>query len=161
MPTPTGYSRTQIILHWVAVLLIAQQYVFGDAIGHAWRSFKDGQEIAFNPLILAHVAGGAVVLLLTLWRLSLKAKLGIPAEIGDNALQNLIAKVTKLALYGLMLLMPISGSLAWFGNVDIAATAHNVLKVLLMALMALHVLGALFHQFVLKDNLMDRMRTPR
>ena len=36
MSTPSGYSRVQIVLHWVVVLLIAQQYLFKDAISNAW-----------------------------------------------------------------------------------------------------------------------------
>ena len=45
-----------------------------------------------------------------------------------------------------------------FGGVDLAAQGHNVLKIVLLALVALHVLGALYHQFVLKDGLINRMR---
>ena len=48
--------------------------------------------------------------------------------------------------------------MAWFGGVDLAAQGHNVLKIVLLALVALHVLGALYHQFVLKDGLINRMR---
>jgi cytochrome b561 len=57
-----------------------------------------------------------------------------------------------------MILMPVSGSVAWFGGVEAAAQGHNILKIALLALIALHVAGALWHQFVLKDGLIARMR---
>jgi len=69
-----------------------------------------------------------------------------------------LAKAAHVGLYALMILMPLSGSMAWFGGVDLAAQGHNVLKIVLLALVALHVLGALYHQFVLKDGLINRMR---
>ena len=54
---PTGYSRLQIALHWLVFALIAQQYLFKDAMSTAWDRVTDGLEAGFNPLVLAHVAG--------------------------------------------------------------------------------------------------------
>ena len=158
MAAPTGYSRLQIALHWGAALLIVQQYLFKDAISAAWDATTKGLEAAFDPLVLAHVAGGALVMLFALWRLSIRARRGAPAMVGDSAAQRALAKAAHVGLYALMILMPLSGSMAWFGGVDLAAQGHNVLKIVLLALVALHVLGALYHQFVLKDGLINRMR---
>ncbi|NIP75224.1 MAG: cytochrome B, partial [Xanthomonadales bacterium] len=58
MPAPTGYSRAQIALHWIAFALIAQQYLFKDAISSAWDRFVDGADTVFSPLVFAHVVGG-------------------------------------------------------------------------------------------------------
>lgn len=63
---PTGYSRLQIALHWLAFLLIAQQYLFKDAISAAWDRIGEGLEAGFDPLVLAHVASGALVMTLAL-----------------------------------------------------------------------------------------------
>lgn len=158
MPSPKGYTRLQIALHWIAAALIVQQYLFKDAIAAAWEATTKGLETSFNPLVLAHVAGGALVLVFALWRLSIKARRGLPEMVGESALQQALAKATHLGLYALMILMPLSGSMAWFGGVELAALGHNVLKVALLALVALHVVGAVYHQFVLKDGLMNRMR---
>ena len=158
MPSPKGYTRLQIALHWAAALLIVQQYLFKGSIAAAWDATAKGLETAFDPLVLAHVAGGALVMLFALWRMSIKARLGAPEMVGDSALQHLAAKATHLGLYALMILMPVSGSLAWFGGVDLAAQGHNVLKIVLLALVALHVVSALYHHFVLKDGLINRMR---
>jgi cytochrome b561 len=158
MTAPTGYTRVQIALHWIAALLILQQYVFKDAMSAAWEAFGDGLETAFDPLVLAHVAGGALILVFALWRLSIRARRGAPVIVGESGLQRALAKGTHVGLYALMILMPVSGSVAWFGGVDAAAQGHNILKVALLALIALHVAGALWHQFVLKDGLLMRMR---
>lgn len=155
---PTGYSRQQIALHWLAFVLIAQQYLFHEAISDAWDRFRDGAEVAFDPLVLVHVAGGALVLAFTIWRLSLRAWRGAPPAIESSTLQALLARFTHRGLYALMILTPISGSVAWFGGVELAAEGHEVMKALLLALIALHLGGALFHQFILRDGTLLRMR---
>ena len=56
-----------------------------------------------------------------------------------------------------MIVMPVSGAMAWFGDAGAAAVVHNVSKVLLLLLVILHIVGALAHQFVLRTGLMERM----
>lgn len=73
-------------------------------------------------------------------------------------MQGMLAKLTHVGLYALMILMPLSGAVAWFGGVETAAQGHNVLRIVLLALVALHVVGALYHQFVLRDGTLARMR---
>lgn len=157
MTDPTSYSRPQIALHWLVFALIGLQYLFHDAISNAWDRIAQGGEAGFNPLVLAHVAGGALVLIFALWRLGLRARHGAPAPLEGNKIQLIIAKLTHVGLYALMILMPISGSVAWFGGIDAAAQGHNVMKIILLALIALHVIGALWHHFVLRDGTMARM----
>jgi cytochrome b561 len=36
MSTPTGYSKLQIRLHWITVLLVALQYLLHDGIANAY-----------------------------------------------------------------------------------------------------------------------------
>lgn len=155
---PIGYSRLQIALHWLVFALIAQQYLFKDAISAASDRTNDGLEVAFDPLVLAHVAGGALVMVFALWRLTLRARRGVPPAIEASKLQGIVAKLTHVGLYALMILMPVSGSVAWFGGLEAAAQGHNVMKIILLALVALHLVGALYHQVVLRDDTLARMR---
>jgi cytochrome b561 len=148
----------QIALHWLAVALVAQQYLFHDAISASWERINQGLTAAFDPLVLAHVAGGALIMAFAIWRLTLRARRGVPPAIESSRSQAILAKLTHGGLYVLMVLMPISGSVAWFGGVGAAAQAHNVLKIILLALIVLHVIGALYHQFVLRDGTLARMR---
>lgn len=161
MSAATGYSRPQIALHWIAALLILLQYMFADAIAHAWDEIGKGMTPAFDPMVMAHVIGGALVMLLALWRLSVRARRGAPEVEGENRAQRVLARLTHVGLYALMILMPVSGSLAWFGGAGAAAAGHNILKVVLLAFIALHVIGALYHQLFLKDGTMSRMLRPQ
>ena len=70
---------------------------------------------------------------------------------------DLIAKATHWLMYLLMLLIPVSGMAAWFGGVEAAADAHRAMFLSLAALVALHVLGAVYHQWIKKDGLIRRM----
>lgn len=158
---PAGYSRLQIALHWLVFALIAQQYIFKDAMSAAWDRVTDGQNAGFDPLVLAHVAGGALILIFALWRLTLRARRGVPPQVEAGTFQGIVAKLTHAGLYALMILMPVSGSVAWFGGVEAAARGHNVMKIILLALVALHVVGALYHKFSLHDGTLARMRRSR
>ena len=65
--------------------------------------------------------------------------------------------MTHWGLYALMILLPVSGSVAWFLGVRDAAEVHEVMKTVMLVLIVLHVVGALYHQLVQKDGLMRRM----
>ena len=161
MPQPKGYTSAQIGLHWLVAVLIVLQYVFNDAIGAAWEALRKGQEGAFDPMVAQHVFGGLLIGALVIWRVVLRLRHGAPPppEQEAPALQ-LVAKATHGLLYLLMLGLPLSGAVAWFGGVGAAAGGHGVMKTLLLLLVLLHVLGALYHQFVLKTNLLARMKRP-
>jgi len=158
MTAAAGYCRIQILLHWFVFGLIAQQYLFRDAMSSAWDRSADGVGIGFDPLVLAHVAGGALVLLFAIWRLGLRARRGVQSASGGGPVQAGPARMTHAGHYTLMLLMPVSGLVAWFGGVGMAAQGPIVLKVVLLALIVLHVAGARCHQFALRDGTLARMR---
>jgi cytochrome b561 len=161
MTKPSGYSATQIGLHWIVVLLIVLQYVLHDGITAAWEAVEEGREAASGLLVPMHILGGVLIAALALWRLALRARRGTPPPpAGAHPALDLVARVTHGALYLLMLLLPLSGALAWFGGVETAAGIHVVLTTLLLVLAALHVAAALFHHFVLKDGLLNRMGRP-
>ena len=161
MPAPKGYSARQIRLHWIVTLLIILQFVLHDSMSEAWDKLQEGQTPGFNWLVLSHVIGGGLVLIFAIWRLVLRQTRGVPPapETGPAPLR-LAAHLGHLALYALMILMPLSGMAAWFGGITTAADVHGVLKIALLALVAVHVVAALWHQFWLKDRLMLRMKRP-
>lgn len=152
------YSKTQIVLHWVVAVLIGLQFLQSDYIGAAWRAARRGQEVAFDPLVLAHVAGGVLVLVLVLWRVWIVSRNGPAQEVaGTTAIMALASKVTHGGLYLVMVLTSVSGLAAWFGMIELAGEAHEILTSIIIALVGLHVAGAVYHQFYLKDGLMRRM----
>ncbi|MEZ5930640.1 MAG: cytochrome b [Alphaproteobacteria bacterium] len=161
MTSPTSYSLPQIALHWVVAVVIAAQYLLDDGIGEAWHAVRDGLAPTYGPLVLAHIVGGVLVLALVAWRLGLRLRHGAPPPPEDEhpALQK-AAKATHWALYALLIILPVSGLVAWFGGIRDAAEVHEILTNVLLGLVGLHVAAALFHHFVLKSEVMRRMVRP-
>lgn len=161
MPVPAGYSRVQIALHWIVVVLIVAQFLLNEPMGEAWEVVEDGGTAVMTAGVLVHILGGIAVLVFALWRLALRLTRGVPdLPAGDPPLQRLAAHLGHWGLYALMIAVPLSGMAAWGGGIEAAAEAHEVLKTLLLLLVLVHVAAALWHQFWLKDGLMDRMRRP-
>jgi len=159
MTEPTGYSRPQIRLHWIVAVLIVPQFVLHDGISAAARTLAQGGQPAFDPLVPLHVVGGVLIAALVLWRIALRAlRAAPPLPEGEHPALKLVAKLTHGGLYLLLLGLPLSGAVAWFGGVRAAGEGHEVMRTLLLALTLLHVLGALYQQFLLKDGLMQRMK---
>lgn len=157
----SGYSKVQIRLHWAIFILILLQYVLHEPMAMAWEARLLGQEPEPSVLVLQHVVGGLLILVLVVWRLMLRLGRGAPALPEDEpALLKGVAHLTHFALYALMLLLPISGAVAFFAGQEGAAAAHDVMRAVMLLFVLLHIVGALYQQFVLKTNIMDRMRTP-
>lgn len=155
-----GYSFTQIRLHWVVAVLIIFQLIFGEDMGAAWDAVEEGAVPQMGTMVWAHILAGVAVLLLAVWRLGLRGSRGVPEAPADSALMKKAAEWGHIGLYALMLLAPISGLAAWYGGIEAAAEVHTLFKPLLILLVAGHVVAALYHQFVLKDGLLLRMKRP-
>ena len=148
------YSKTQIVLHWITVALVIAQYVLHDSIANAWELIQSGRPISFDPLVLSHVAGGIFIALIVLIRLRLKY---INAHEPKDLLSNRLSNIAHKLLYALLMMIVLSGGTAWFFRIDAAANAHNLFKVLLLITVLGHVLAALYHHFIVKDGLLNRM----
>jgi len=158
---PKGYSKAQIRLHWVIFFLVLLQFTLNGPMSAGWDLIKKGEEPVLHPLVVQHVVSGLLVLMLVIWRLSIRLKRGTPPLPKEEhpALKGL-AHLTHWTLYLMLILMPLSGMVAVFADFVPAGDAHGVLKAVLLALVVLHVLGAIFQQFVLKTNILARMRIP-
>ncbi len=155
---PGRYSRAQVILHWTTVGLVFMQLVVNDEIRRAFRDrlgHLDGEMAAGTAL---HIAGGSLVLVLTLLRLSIRVMSGSPPQPpGTPPLLKLFAGLGHWGLYALLLGMPATGIIAWFGRVEIAGVLHETGRLLLIALILAHVLGALVEHFVIGNRTLRRM----
>jgi len=161
MNAPKGYSAVQIALHWGMAVLIIGQLVFGEDMGSAFRAALQGKVPEMGLTLWGHICGGIAVLLLVTWRLILRAERGAPPPPeGGSALLRKAGQLGHAALYGLMILAPVTGVVAWFGLNRAAGEVHEWLKPAFVLLIAVHVLAALWHQVWLKDGLMLRMRRP-
>lgn len=158
-----SYSHTQILLHWAVVALIAFQYLGSDGIEDAWRAYARGEygEDDFSGLALAHILFGVTVLVLVVWRLVLRWKIGAPpSHPAEPPALQMLAKAAHFALYALIIILPLSGLAGWAGGVTTAIRVHLLAKTLLLPLIGLHVLGALVHHFVWRTDVLKRMLAP-
>jgi len=158
--SPAGYSRLQIGLHWLIALLLVVSFISHDAVNEAMEAFEKG---ATEPTTgaMVHVATGIAVLVLTVLRLGLRFTRGVPAAVeGGSRVIEIVSALTHWALLVLLIAIPVSGAMLWFGGVEQAGDLHEFLFTLGWLLVALHTAAALFHQYVLKDGLLLRMRRP-
>ncbi|TBN19931.1 cytochrome b [Agrobacterium cavarae] len=159
--TVTGYSIPQKALHWMMALLILFNLIFSDGMEHWNRLMRRGEPITPDDIASAniHAYVGIAVLVLCLVRLCLRLVQAVPEAPADEPpIARLVAKVTHWAFYAIFLAMPLSGiGKYYFGN-DIAGELHGgPIKLLLWALIVLHILGVLVHQFFWRTNLLRRM----
>ena len=156
---PIRFSPAQIGLHWLTALLVLVQFLNDHAIGRAFRAtMRRAAEIPGGWLVTAHVVIGVAIFVFAFWRIALRLKRGAPpAPIGEPRALQRVAAATHGLLYGLLVLLPLSGLVAWFGAVGPAAEVHELLKSVLLAVIALHVAGTLYQQFVLRSGVVARM----
>lgn len=173
----TRYSRAQVAVHWLTLLLLLVSFFSHEAMKAAWRALQQTGEASSSLGTALHVWVGVSILVLLGLRVWLRLVQGAPAAVtgpsmgpsmgssmgssmGESmwlrAITILAASVQGL-LYLVSLLLPLSGILAWFFGVVDAAGVHEILFNAGWVLLLLHILGALYHQFVLKDNLIARM----
>ena len=160
---PTSYSSAQITLHWVIAAMVVFQVIMGENIGPAWQAFRDGTTPAEADLFAAnvHVAVGMGVLALAIVRIALRLIHGAPPmPAGQSRLQTGIAHLVHAVLYVVIVAMPVSGAIAWFGGVELAGTVHHFAKPVIVIAVALHVVGALVQHFVKKTDVLTRMLRP-
>ena len=154
---PKTFSKTQIYLHWIVVVLVAFQFLFGDGISKLWKDRMDGL-IPNEPSINPHAIVGILILVLVAWRLWLRFSHGVPAlPESKSAIAGMISKTTHILFYVLLIGMPFSGAGAWFLGFEQPAFTHIIAGNILIALIALHLAAALLHHFVLKTDVLKRM----
>ena len=164
------YSKRMVIVHWLTLALLVAAWFLGESLSDARH-----QGSATLTGYLVHDLVGGTILLLALARLYFRRKDGTPPPMGDTPMDK-VAKGIQHLIYLVLLLLPLSGMmttltskvsnalLAWdatllpakFTGVP-AHEVHEVLVNVLIALVVVHILGAVKHQFIMKDGLMQRM----
>lgn len=156
----TGYSATQIMLHWTVAILIAFQFFLNDGISEAWRVIMNAEQLSEAAIGAAniHATMGLLILMLALWRIVLRLTFGaLPQPQNEPRVLRQLSRATHVLLYALLLLVPLSGAVAWFGGIAAAGTAHNLFKLLLLLVVAVHIAGALVQHFIFRSDVLMRM----
>ena len=156
----TRWTRSHILLHWAAALLIGTQFVSGQWMStlFAGKLGGDVDGAAASYLGPLHIALGTLVFALVAARVRDRVVHGRPPHPpGEPVWARRLATVTQFALYALVLLMPVAGLVAWFGESESIGDAHAIAAKLLFALLALHVAGALANHYWFKTDVLRRM----
>lgn len=172
--TDERYGVIAQILHWFVVLLVFIQYIIG--------SIAADLPLGMQRLVLLarHKSVGItifiIIILRIIWRLINKIP-SLPANMPSY--QRRLSCITHWSLYLILLCMPIAGwinssasniTVSWFGIftlpdlvgpdkhiATIAKETHHILGWILFAVIGLHIFAALYHHFILKDNVLMRM----
>ena len=171
---PARYSRLSISLHWLMLLLIAAAYATMELRGIFPRG-SDPRE----AMKLWHFMLGLSVLFLVIVRIAARFMAPAPPIVPTPAAwQAWSAKLVHLALYALMIGLPIAGwiilsaegKLVPFFGLELPALVaknhglaesiegiHETVGKIGYFLIGAHALAALVHHYALRDNTLTRM----
>ena len=168
------YSTVSLVLHWLIAALVVTQ------IGLIWAHEATEGPIS-REFVTLHKSVGLSILVLSLVRLGWRiANPAIPLPAETPRWQKLLARGNHVLFYVLLLAMPLVGwaassaagrDIVWFGlfnwpllpiggGREMAGNlmdVHETAAKLLIFLVVLHVIGALKHQFIDRDNVLHRM----
>lgn len=162
------YGTVAIAIHWVSAAAIIGLLVSGTVADGAVGAGK-------TSILVVHATIGTLVLLLTLARVAWwlwADKRPVPLA-GQPAAQEMLARAVHGLLYVAIFVMTLSGiatlvlsgavpALLGQGTLPDFSTVpprfvHGIVSKLMIALVAVHTLAALYHQFIRRDRLLGRM----
>jgi len=171
--TKTGYGLVAQTLHWAVAGLIVYQYILAER-AEAATLFQQLGILARHKSIGMTILALALVRLL--WRLSQTHPDPPPNE---PRYRIALARWSHRLLYVLIVLMPVTGwimssaantpvsYLGWFTlpnlvsplpqRVELLKAVHGTLFLVLAAVVAVHASAALYHHFLLKNDVLRRM----
>jgi len=174
MAKATRYTSTAKILHWLIVALLLAQFIF------AWTMPHIGRDTPVTTLISLHFTFGIIILAVAVIRLAWRATHAEPAPLdGVPPWQVQSARVLHWLLYALLFVVPILGwiNASWRGMPIVmfglelpklvgtrvpgwrwTGDVHDLMaNYLLLTLVGLHVLAGLYHYFIRRDGVLQRM----
>ncbi len=173
--SPHAYGWVSIFLHWIMAILLIGLYFVGDYMVDL--TYYDA---LYHTLPAWHKGIGILVGFALLFRVAWLYSHPRPAPVGNGpAITHTLAKLGHLGLYGLLLVMLISGYListakgkgidvfGWFelpallaeskDRGELAGKVHEIAGFLFILLVGGHALAAIFHHVYWKDNTLTRM----
>jgi len=173
--TNSSYTPVAKAFHWLMAVLILGVLVLGLTMQDLPLSPRKLELYSWHKWFGVTIFG--LVWLRLAWRLTHPPP-PLPESLSPPIRR--LSAVGHATLYGLMIVIPVSGWLmssakgfqtVWFGIVpipdligrdrelgDLLQTVHKALNVILMLTLAGHVAAALWHHFVLKDDTLRRIR---
>jgi cytochrome b561 len=170
----SAYTGTAKTLHWLILVLLIAQFIF------AWTMPHIGRDTPVTTLISLHFTFGIIILAVAIFRLLWRLTHGEPEpEDGLPPWQQYSARVVHWLLYLLLFVIPVLGWInasyrgmplvmfgaelpklvatrspgwGWSGDVHVLLAEYGMLT-----LVGLHALAALYHYFVRRDGVLQRM----
>lgn len=165
------YDPTTVWLHWITVALVGALWALGqitDGLPQAWR----------HPVWSVHVVLGIALAFVLLTRVAWRGQFGRVLAPADTGVLYGIATATHYALYALLFAVVATGlanasyrgfevfgvwAVPQFGSGDRATRRaingwHELAANAILAVSLAHAAAALVHQYVWRDQLMERMR---
>lgn len=169
-----SYSGFAKLLHWLVVVLLVVQFAVAWTMPDVHRDTKPVDLIAW------HLSVGMTILLVMVVRLGWRSVSTVPPPPARlSAPLRILSRVTQFVLYAVLFALPVLGWInanarGWtvhlFGSVPMPALVgsdsgwghdmgdvHQIVAWVLLGAVGLHVAGALYHQFILKDDTLRRM----
>jgi cytochrome b561 len=168
-----GYGIVAKLLHWLIFALLVVQYAIGSIMPHIGRKTVNEGWVSW------HFSVGAAILFFIVLRLVWRLLHPVPQLPTLAPWERLVSGFTHWALYLLVLTMTLLGwaatnSRGWdvnlFGLVTLPKLSptgsewghqcgdiHNILVYVLLGFIAVHVAGALYHYFAMRDQVAARM----
>jgi cytochrome b561 len=171
--TSARYDGVARALHWLVFALVGVQFLIG------WTMPEIHRDTPQQGLVDWHISMGVTLMVVVAVRLFWRLTHPVPLATSMKAWERKLAKVAHGLLYLLLLVTPALGWVAagyfgytvhLFGLFTLPALAdntmdwahelgdvHAVLSNVLIGVVALHVLGALYHYFIVRDGVMQRI----
>jgi cytochrome b561 len=169
-----GYSGPSKTLHWLIVALLIAQFII------AWIMPDIGRNTPVTTLISLHFTFGIVILAVAVVRLLWRFVSAVPPqEPGVPEWQETLSQIVHWLLYALLLVVPLLGwiNASWRGMPVVmfglelpkliatraagwqwTGDVHGLLaNYVMLALIGVHVVGALYHHFIRHDGVLKRM----
>jgi cytochrome b561 len=170
-----GYTGAAKTLHWATVALLAAQFIV------AWSMPEIRRNTQPETMINLHLSLGALMLIVVVLRLAWRLTHAEPLPAaGLPPWMERSSRAVHRLLYGLLIVVPILGwmnasfrgfPVTLFGLVDLPSLlakrtpgfgwtgdVHGLLaNYAMLALIGLHVAAALYHYFIRRDGVLQRM----
>ena len=172
---PPRYTRTATTLHWLILVLLIVQFILG------WTMPHIGGHTPVTTLISLHFSLGVLILALIVVRLAWRmAHRPPPHDASVPRWQVHLAQVVEWLLYLLLLVVPLLGWINasyrgmaftffglfpvppllathapgwdWTGDIHVDIAEFGIL-----VLAGLHIAAALYHRFIRRDRVLQRM----
>lgn len=153
-----AFSIYQRAMHWMVLVLCIVQVPTAWAIQRTHMAHLFFKPRPFDLFLhQVHAWSGWLIMTLALGQLVLRVTHGRPppAE-GMSTLERVVAGATHATLYGLLLALPITGTIAMYLTFRIAPL-HSLLSWTLLVVAIVHATAALWHHFWRGDEVLRRM----